>query len=43
LGAVHQARKEYDLAIEQYNKALEIDPAYKQALFAAHPTSGGHS
>ncbi|MGH7573118.1 MAG: tetratricopeptide repeat protein [Gemmatimonadota bacterium] len=32
LGAVHQAKKEYDLAIEQYNKALEIDPAYKQAL-----------
>ncbi|MGH7359942.1 MAG: tetratricopeptide repeat protein, partial [Candidatus Rokuibacteriota bacterium] len=32
LGAVHQARKEYDLAIEQYNKALEIDPVYKQAL-----------
>ncbi|MGH7564543.1 MAG: tetratricopeptide repeat protein [Gemmatimonadota bacterium] len=32
LGAVHQAKQEYDLAIEQYNKALEIDPAYKQAL-----------
>lgn len=32
LGAVHQAKKEYDLAIEQYQKALEIDPAYKQAL-----------
>ncbi len=32
LGAVHQAKKEYDLAIEQYNRALEIDPAYKQAL-----------
>ena len=32
LGAVHQARKEYDQAIEQYNKALEIDPVYKQAL-----------
>ena len=32
LGAVHQAKKEYDLAIEQYNKALGIDPTYKQAL-----------
>ncbi|CAN5311667.1 MAG: tetratricopeptide repeat protein [Gemmatimonadetes bacterium] len=32
LGALHQAKKEYDLAIEQYNAAVEIDPAYKQAL-----------
>lgn len=32
LGAVHQAKKEYDLAIEAYNRALEIDPAYKSAL-----------
>lgn len=32
LGAVHQAKKEYDLAIEQYNKALAIDAAYKPAL-----------
>ena len=32
MGAVHQAKKEYDLAIEEYKKALEIDPAYKNAL-----------
>lgn len=32
MGAVHQAKREYDLAIEQYQKALEIDPVYKQAL-----------
>ena len=32
MGAVHQAKKEYDLAIEEYNRALEIDPAYKSAL-----------
>jgi Tfp pilus assembly protein PilF len=32
MGAVHQAKQEYDLAIESYKKALEIDPAYKLAL-----------
>src|SRR5688572_1295552 len=32
MGAVHQAKQEYDLAIESYKKALEIDPAYKNAL-----------
>ncbi|MEJ2152341.1 MAG: tetratricopeptide repeat protein [Gemmatimonadota bacterium] len=32
LGAVHQTKKEYDLAIESFNKALEFDPAYKPAL-----------
>jgi Tfp pilus assembly protein PilF len=32
MGAVHQAKKEYDLAIEEYKKALEIDPSYKSAL-----------
>lgn len=32
MGAVHQAKKEYDLAIEEYKKGLEIDPAYKNAL-----------
>jgi Tfp pilus assembly protein PilF len=32
MGAVHQTKKEYDLAIEEYRKALEIDPAYKNAL-----------
>ena len=32
MGAVHQTKKEYDLAIEEYKKALEIDPAYKNAL-----------
>ena len=31
-GAVHQAKQEYDLAIESYKRALEIDPAYKNAL-----------
>ena len=32
MGAVHQAKQEYDLAIESYKKALEIDPAYKNAM-----------
>lgn len=32
MGAVHQAKQEYDLAIESYKRALEIDPAYKNAL-----------
>lgn len=32
MGAVHQAKEEYDLAIAAYERALEIDPAYKSAL-----------
>jgi Tfp pilus assembly protein PilF len=32
MGAVHQAKQEYDLAIESYKRALEIDPAYKNAM-----------
>lgn len=32
MGAVHQSKQEYDLAIESYKRALEIDPAYKNAL-----------
>ncbi|MCK5440093.1 MAG: tetratricopeptide repeat protein, partial [Gemmatimonadetes bacterium] len=32
LGAVHQTKKEYDLAIESFKQALEFDPAYKPAL-----------
>ncbi|HET6362704.1 MAG TPA: tetratricopeptide repeat protein [Gemmatimonadota bacterium] len=32
MGAVHQAKQEYDLAIASYKKALEIDPAYRNAL-----------
>ena len=32
MGAVRQAKQEYDLAIESYKQALEIDPAYKLAL-----------
>ena len=32
MGAVHQAKQEYDLAIESYKRALEIDPAYRNAL-----------
>lgn len=32
MGAVHQAKEEYDLAIAEYRRALEIDPAYKSAL-----------
>lgn len=32
MGAVHQAKQEYDQAIEEYKKALEIDPAYKNAM-----------
>lgn len=32
MGAVHQAKEEYDQAIAEYRRALEIDPAYKSAL-----------
>ncbi|HET9333165.1 MAG TPA: tetratricopeptide repeat protein [Gemmatimonadota bacterium] len=32
MGAVHQAKEEYDLAIAEYRRALEIDPSYKNAL-----------
>ena len=32
MGAVHQAKEDYDLAIAEYRRALEIDPAYKSAL-----------
>lgn len=32
LGAVYQAKKQYDAAAEQYRKALDIDKDYKQAL-----------
>ena len=32
MGAVHQAKEEYDQAIAEYRRALEIDPAYKNAL-----------
>jgi Tfp pilus assembly protein PilF len=32
MGAVHQAKEEYDLALAEYRRALEIDPSYKNAL-----------
>ena len=32
MGAVHQAKEDYDLAIAEYRRALEIDPGYKSAL-----------
>lgn len=32
MGAVHQAKEEYDLAIAEYQRALEIDPSYKSVL-----------
>jgi tetratricopeptide (TPR) repeat protein len=32
LGAVHQEKQEYDEAIAEYSRALEIDPGYKNAL-----------
>lgn len=32
LGAVYQTKEEYELAIEHYERSLEIDPEYKTAL-----------
>jgi Tfp pilus assembly protein PilF len=31
LGAVHQTKEDYDAAIEHYKRALEIDPAFRDA------------